>query len=327
MPAIGIHHTETSSGGWDGPANEARLKTDGSQAYYRRAYAWQDADGDPETKAAYRFIHHEVDGEGNAGPANIRACQTGIAVLNGARGGTTIPAADRRGVYNHLAAHLRDADVEPPDLREYEDSEIERRTVPLGLLEVRQAGENGEAHIVGHAALFGVLSEDLGGFRERIEPGAFARSLAGDVRALWNHDANYVLGRTTAGTLQLSEDAQGLRVEIEPPDTTWARDLLVTIRRGDVNQMSFGFRVPHGGEQWTSEDGMNVRTLTNVELFDVSPVTFPAYPQTSVAVRNKVQSLRAQALLDEWMYEEEEASERALTQLQFQRLELLEKEL
>jgi len=64
MGAIGVHHTETSEGGWDGPANEARLNADGTAAYYRRAFAWQDPEGDPETKAAYRFIHHEVSGDG-----------------------------------------------------------------------------------------------------------------------------------------------------------------------------------------------------------------------------------------------------------------------
>ncbi|GIV82777.1 MAG: hypothetical protein KatS3mg051_2131 [Anaerolineae bacterium] len=120
MPAIRSHSTETSTGAWDGPANEARLRNDGDESYYRRAYAWQDPDANPDTKAAYRFVHHEVDGDGNIGPANVQACRTGIAVLNGARGGTTIPEADRRGVYEHLARHLRDAGQEPPPLKALE---------------------------------------------------------------------------------------------------------------------------------------------------------------------------------------------------------------
>ena len=84
--AIPPHSTDTSEGAWDGPANEARLRNDESAAYYRRAYAWVDPDGDPDTKAAYRFIHHEVDADGNIGAANIQACITAIGILNGGRG-------------------------------------------------------------------------------------------------------------------------------------------------------------------------------------------------------------------------------------------------
>lgn len=116
--AIASHSTETSGRRWDGPANEARLRTEESASYYRRAFAWRDEDGDAATKAAYRFIHHEVDGEGAVGAANLTACSSAIAVLNGGRGGTTIPDEDRRGVYNHLARHLRDGDREPPELRQ-----------------------------------------------------------------------------------------------------------------------------------------------------------------------------------------------------------------
>lgn len=115
--AISSHSTATSDESWDGPANERRLRNDGGAAYLRRAYAWQDPDGDPERKATYRFIHHEVSGDGAVGAANMRACSTGIAVLNGGRGGTTIPASDRRGVYAHLARHMRDGDRDVPELR------------------------------------------------------------------------------------------------------------------------------------------------------------------------------------------------------------------
>jgi HK97 family phage prohead protease len=136
--------------------------------------------------------------------------------------------------------------------------------------------------------LFDTLSEDLGGFREIIRPGAFADSLAeADVRALFNHDPNVILGRNRAGTLRLSEDAKGLRIEIDPPDTQAARDLMVSIARGDVTQMSFGFSVPPGGQIWEKNSlGQVVRTLTTVRLYDVSPVVFPAYPETAVAVRD-----------------------------------------
>ncbi|OGC95301.1 MAG: hypothetical protein A2W25_05135 [candidate division Zixibacteria bacterium RBG_16_53_22] len=115
--AVSTHTTATSDAAWDGPANGARVRSGEGAAYYKRIYAWQDTEGDPEVKSSWRFIHHMVDGEGNPGAANIRACQTGIGVLNGGRGGTTIPDADRQGVWNHLAKHLRDADLEPPELK------------------------------------------------------------------------------------------------------------------------------------------------------------------------------------------------------------------
>ncbi len=148
--------------------------------------------------------------------------------------------------------------------------------------------EDGKRRIVGHAAVFNQLSEDLGGFREQIAPGAFADAIkTDDVRALFNHNPDHVLGRNMAGTLQLSEDSRGLAIEIDPPDTQLARDLLVSMERGDINQMSFGFSVRPNGQNWAKDDsGQVVRTLTKVRLFDVSPVTFPAYPQTDVAARD-----------------------------------------
>ena len=146
---------------------------------------------------------------------------------------------------------------------------------------------DGPTRITGHAALFDSLSEDLGGFHERIRPGAFAESLANDdIRALFNHDPNVILGRNRAGTLRISEDAKGLRIEIDPPDTQTSRDLLISITRGDVSQMSFGFMVKTGGQIWEKDaSGRVMRTLTAVRLFDISPVVFPAYPETAVAVR------------------------------------------
>lgn len=282
--ALGVHHTPTSGGAWDGPANKARLRNDESAAYYRKAFAWVDPEGDPETKAAYKFIHHEVAADGTIGAANEQACITGIAVLNGARGGTTIPTADRRGVWNHLAAHLRDADREPPPLASRSgSSQVERRDFPIS--EIRVEGD-GQPVISGYAAVFNVLSEPIMGFREVIRPGAFKRTLdrKSDVRALWNHDPNFVLGRTRSGTLKLREDDHGLHVEIHPPEAIWARDFVETVRRGDVDQMSFGFKVVK--DKFTGEDDRVLRELVEVNLFDVSPATFPAYPQTELQVRS-----------------------------------------
>lgn len=167
--------------------------------------------------------------------------------------------------------------------------EIEHRTYAV---ELRSLGDS-SPRIVGHAANFDVLSEELTTragtrFRERIERGAFSGSLvSSDVRALWNHDANVVLGRTKSGTLRLSEDDRGLAIEIDPPDTQAARDLMTLMKRGDVDQMSFGFRVRK--DDWKrGADGKLVRSLLDVELLDVSPVTYPAYISTDVAVRSMV---------------------------------------
>jgi len=113
--AITPHSTSTYGGAWDGPANEARLPS--SRAALRAAHAWADPDGDPETKATYKFIHHTVSENGDVGAASTTAASAGIAVLNGGRGGADIPDADREGVWRHLAGHLRDADLEPPELR------------------------------------------------------------------------------------------------------------------------------------------------------------------------------------------------------------------
>lgn len=283
MTPIKVHHTDTSDKSWDGPANEARLRTDESESYYKKAYAWQDPDGDPETKAAYKFIHHFVDGEGEINEASVRACITGIAVLNGARGGIDIPEADRKGVWNHLAAHLEDADIEPPELRARPMSGPEQRSYPLQ--EMRVISEDGERKIAGYAAVFNVLSVPLWGFRERIRPGAFKKTIEeSDIRSLWNHDSSYVLGRKKAGTLRLWEDATGLGFEAIPPDTQWARDFMVSIERGDVDQASFRFMVVQ--EMWSTENGEIIRDLVEANLHEVSPVTFPAYPQTAVGLRS-----------------------------------------
>ncbi len=164
---------------------------------------------------------------------------------------------------------------------------MEQRNYRVESRVIREEGE--PAKLAGYAAVFDVPSEDMG-YREYIRAGAFEDSLDGDIRSLFNHDSNYVLGRTLNGTLSLKEDEHGLRFVVIPPETSWARDLLVSIERGDIDQMSFGFRVLE--DRWTNqEDGTEMRELLKVELFEVSPVTFPAYPQTSVSVREIVDGI------------------------------------
>lgn len=159
-------------------------------------------------------------------------------------------------------------------------------------IEHRAIGEIREqdgGKLIGYAAVFNKRSKDLGGFVEVIEPGAFRDAIGddgADIKALWNHDKNIVLGRTLSGTLSIREDETGLRVEITPPEKGIARDYVDMVIRGDVSQMSFAFSVRGDGQRFEElEDGTVLRTLTSLDLFEVSPVTFPAYPDTTIAKR------------------------------------------
>ena len=157
----------------------------------------------------------------------------------------------------------------------------------LPLTELRIADSESGSVIEGHAAVFDSWSETLGSifpFKEIVRKGAFNESIGkDDIRALFNHDPNYVLGRNRAGTLELVEDEVGLKVRIMPPDTSWARDIQTSIRRGDITQMSIGFIVKE--DKWSTDKEMDIREIKKVQLFDVSPVTFPAYTATDVGVR------------------------------------------
>jgi len=168
-------------------------------------------------------------------------------------------------------------------------SNIETRTFKAQ--ELRADGES--RRVEGYAAVFGSESENLGWFTEEIAPGAFDDVMRDDVRALYNHDENLILARTRSGTLELSLDGKGLRYAFEAPNTTAGNDLLESIRRGDITQSSFGFRVKE--DKWENKDveengnkmTKTKRTIVKLErLYDVSPVTFPAYPDTEVARRS-----------------------------------------
>jgi hypothetical protein len=161
--------------------------------------------------------------------------------------------------------------------------ELERRFCTQHNLSLITRAEGSAPLIEGYAAVFNTLSVELWGFREKIAPGAFADSLGDDVRALWNHDTGVVMGRTKSGTLRLAEDATGLRIQNDPPAA--AAHQVESIDRGDVDQMSFGFRTLK--DEWDEdENGQLIRTLLKVKLYEVSFVTFPAYPATSVQLRS-----------------------------------------
>jgi HK97 family phage prohead protease len=171
--------------------------------------------------------------------------------------------------------------------------------------------------IEGYAARYNVISHDLGGFRERIAPGAFRNSLraGGDVKCLVNHSADRILGRLKNKTLSLAEDDNGLHFRCLLPDTSDGRDIATLLARGDLSDCSFAFSVDDGGDVWTDEDrhhldlededdedddedrSIKVRTLRSVKLHDVSIVTSPAYPRTSVGLNsvNPAMIARSQA--------------------------------
>jgi HK97 family phage prohead protease len=143
--------------------------------------------------------------------------------------------------------------------------------------------------IWGYAATFNDLSDPIGGqFREIIRPGAFRKSLmyGSDICALVDHDPAKILGRKSANTLIINEDSRVLSFEIpDPPDTSYGRDIMESLKRGDIVACSFGFSTIE--DDWFVQDGESIRELIEVDIFDVSLVTYPAYPSTSVGLRTK----------------------------------------
>lgn len=163
-------------------------------------------------------------------------------------------------------------------------SEVEKRY--HAALNVRATGNSEKRTISGYALKFGTWSEDLGGFIETIEPSALNEADMSDVRGLFDHDPQKILGRTKAGTLRLQADKIGLRFECDLPNTSYARDLFENILKGNVNNCSFGFILATGGDEvvFDSNKGIYRRTIQKIKrLTDVSVVTFPAYQDTDVA--------------------------------------------
>lgn len=164
----------------------------------------------------------------------------------------------------------------------------ETRTFDITKLSTRDATEEQPSRITGYAAVFNSKTTIGGWFDEVIEPGAFARSLSenSDIRALFNHNWDNVLGRTKSGTLRLEEDEKGLKFEIELPNTSVGRDLAESMSRGDINQCSFGFWITE--ENWDYNVEPALRTIKEVELYEISVVSIPAYDDTEVSlVRSK----------------------------------------
>ncbi|SIO60162.1 prohead peptidase. Unknown type peptidase. MEROPS family U35 [Singulisphaera sp. GP187] len=171
--------------------------------------------------------------------------------------------------------------------------DLERRTL-IGSVELRAAAEGSKSPgtLVGYAAVFSQLSLDLGMFREKLAPGCFTDSLkTDDVRGLVNHDENMLIGRNVAGTLRMEQDEIGLHYEIDLPNTSVGHDAAENVRLGNMTGCSFSFTTDV--DQWDMTGAIPIRTVVKVrKLYDVGPVTYPAYEQTSVACRSFNAALR-----------------------------------
>jgi len=189
---------------------------------------------------------------------------------------------------------LKDNEIKYKSFEAAKDSDsldnqsIEQERRVLGFDDVELRVEDGEnPKIIGYAAKYGKWSLDLGGFVERIKDGAFDDAIKNcDIRALKNHDVNLLLGRTSSGTLKLESNTVGLHFEIDAPNTTTGKDLVEEIRRKDITGCSFSFTTEEQEWKYLSEGKPAERTIIKIgQLFDVGPVTFPAYPDTAVALR------------------------------------------
>ena len=179
----------------------------------------------------------------------------------------------------------KDEDEEEKSFRN-NNPNVEKRTFNLeSKIETREVDGKERNVVVGYGSVYNSRSENLGGFYEYISEGAFTDELinSSDVRALINHDPNLILARSKfgEGTLKLNADNKGLKYEFEMPDTSYARDLLINMKNNNLNQSSFAFTIPSGGDEWSSDEaGNNIRTINKIDrLFDISVVTYPAYSQ------------------------------------------------
>ena len=163
--------------------------------------------------------------------------------------------------------------------------------------------DSGNLSIEGYFAVFDSIYEIAPGMSESVAPGAFDKTLSGDIRALINHDTTLVLGRTKANTLQLKTDAHGLwgHIDINPNDTD-AMNLYNRVQRGDVDQCSFGFNILDEETEYR-ENGDIHWTIKEVELFEVSPCTFPAYEETNIAAREKEKETLMKRKSEAWKTE------------------------
>lgn len=271
-----------SVGGWSFSSDDGnKILGDDNWAEYGKWFMGKDASQEKETKAYYKYPFGKNGKIFRSALIAIRqrsGQQDEPKIFNAA--GTLIEKIDKEEDSRSNIAKIKEL------LGSGDSSNVEVRTGKAEFRVVRK--EDGALpRIEGYAAVFGKDSEDMG-FIERIASGAFKKALKiSDARSLFNHDPNIVLGRQSAKTLELSEDKTGLFMSVQPPDTQLIRDMVLTpIERGDIKEQSFGFTIE--ADKWENLDSDKpIRTITKVrEIFDTGPVTFPAYTDTSVALRS-----------------------------------------
>jgi hypothetical protein len=241
-----------------------------------RQMAEGNVSADKWVRIAAWIARHLVDLDSpDANPSSENFPSPGVVAMALWGGGTTKRSARRAMAYAEGVKTRLEAEQERANMKQ------ETRNFDADF-ELRAEGDG--MTFIGYAAKFNSPSEDLGGFVETIEPGAFRRSLRSrnDVKLLVNHDTGRVLASTRSGTMKLYEDEVGLRVEASLPNTSDGRDMAELLRRGDLNKMSFGFSVIK--DSWNQE--MTQRTLKSVRLFETSIVAFPAYAATEAMVRS-----------------------------------------
>lgn len=166
-------------------------------------------------------------------------------------------------------------------IKYHEDAEMRAKSVEL------RAADGESRTVEGYAALYDNTT-DMGYYNERVATGAFDGSNMSEVMCLFNHNPDHVLANTSSGSLQLETDERGLKFRFDLPNTTIGNDLVEMLRRGDVSQCSFAFRVEEQEWNVSRSDEPDLRTITKIgDVYDVSLVTYPAYPDTSVALRSK----------------------------------------
>lgn len=294
---VPVHKTETTGGpgsAWDPLAADLRLAAlENRGDCYPTATAWGDPAGEGGERSTWRFLHHDSDGEGNVGPADLTACRAAIEDLNAnAREAALLPRGDRERVYKHLAAHLRDGGLEAPalDWRDGGQFPSEMRAFSLGETRLREPASPDRLPVLEtYSTVWGSIDGDADGFEEVFYQGAFKKSIAeGDIPALDNHEFGLPLARTSVkrgepGYLYLEEDSKGLYGEFEPTPTSYGRNLVTNVRAGVIKQMSFRFRSAR--DRWDYRREPPLREVFEAKLVEISPVTLAWYKETSITSR------------------------------------------
>jgi HK97 family phage prohead protease len=273
----------------------ANLNSDGGADYLRQMFAWMDPDADPDTKSAYKFPNHMVSADGSIGAANLAACSAGIGALNGARGGSSIPEADRKGVYNHLAKHLADGGKDAPELASEHAYRERLAEVNRGLRKPEwksysilefKADDAAPGEFSGYASTW---SKDV--FGDKIQPGAFGQTIAakkGMVPIFFNHSEDNWIGFSTG----LAEDHKGLVMQAALAlESSSAADVYALLKAAGQIDFPVGLSIGFVADDWEWDDDSHARLIKSVDLWEVSITPFPANKRSFVDDVKSVRTL------------------------------------